>query len=161
MFDRPCEIRFSQMLRFTGFDPNTHSHYENHSFGRVPPFVTQWVLIPPPPPPLSSQACLRKTAKFSTPRFATISLVPDSESHKPKRNDITTTMVLHNNKNNPLSDGPVSPQIAGAYLPMGKCASPQGHMLIDRSWGKTTLPKLGYQVPKREIFIMTHMRHMH
>ena len=49
--------------------------------GKVPPFDTQsgvwnsWTLL------------FEKVDKCFCPRLATISLVPDSEGHKPKRND--------------------------------------------------------------------------
>ena len=60
-------------------------HYQNLSFGRVPPFDTQsgvWH-------PHLELSRLRKSPKLSAPLpfIATISIVPDSEDHKPKRND--------------------------------------------------------------------------
>ena len=64
-----------------------------------------------------------KVAKIVCSRYATISLVPDSEGLKPKRND-DNSCVLRNSINKPLYGGHVMSimihaHTAGGYLPGG------------------------------------------
>ena len=106
---------------------------------------------------------LRNSPKLPAPGFATISLVLDSEGHKPIVM-ITTAVVLLTALNGPVLSIMVHkqlvPGVSWCLICLGLMGfSPRPH--VDRQvgggGGGITLLKTGYQLPKREIIVMLYV----
>ena len=87
-------------------------HYETLSFVRVAQFDNKVGSNPPPP---FWALFFEKIAKIVCSRYATISLVPDSEGLKPKRND-DNSCVLRNSINKPHYGGHNGPCIKSWWV---------------------------------------------